>query len=187
MGRALLTTFMLFTLNACAYHAGMVERSLPGGYRQIAIPVFKNFSQEVGIEVAFTNSMIREFEQSQIAEVVPVEKAPLKLEGEINSVKYESRSQATEHENKALPAGSVLTTSYRILVEATIRLRRTTDQTVLWQGKVVNERVYNAPRIGSAVVNSANVLYNQSARNQNITVLAAEMMEEAHDRMTENF
>lgn len=187
LGRVLCITSILWLITGCAYHAGIVQRSLPGGYRQVAIPIFRNLSQEVGIEVAFTNSMIREFEQSQIAEVVSIDKAPLKLEGDINSVKYENRSSATEKENRALPTGTVLTTSYRVVVEVAIRLRRTTDQAILWQGLVSNERVYNAPRIGSAVVNSADVLYNQSARNQNITILAAEMMEEAHDRMTENF
>ncbi|MGE3387204.1 MAG: LPS assembly lipoprotein LptE [Bdellovibrionales bacterium] len=174
-------------LSSCAYQMGIGSRSLPGGYRQLAIPVFSNKTQEVGAEVAFTNAMIREFEQSQIAEIVPVDNAPLKLEGEIESVKYGSRSAAQSKEIPALPQNAVLTTSYQILVTMRFRLRRVSDQAVLWEGSVNNEKVYSAPQIGTPVVNSANVLYNQSARQQSLTALAKEMMEEAHDRMTENF
>ena len=166
---------------------GIGSRGLPGGYRQVAIPVFSNKTQEVGVEVAFTNAMVREFEQSKVAAVVPVETAPLKLEGEIESIKYESRSAAQSNEIKALPEKTVMTTSYQIVVLAKVRLRRASDQAVLWEGSVTNEKVYSAPRIGTPVVNSANVLYNQSARTQNLTTLASEMMEEAHDRMTESF
>lgn len=176
--------------SACAYQMGIGTRGLPGGYKQLAIPVFTNKTQEVGAEVDFTNAMIREFEQSQVAEVVSVDTAPLKLEGEIKSVKYETRSAAQAAEKgeiPALPTETVLTTSYQMVVETTLRLRRMSDQAVLWEGRVINEKVYSAPRIGTPVVNSANVLYNQSAKKQNLSTLASEMMEEAHDRMTESF
>lgn len=165
----------------------MVNRGLPGGYRQLAIPVFKNLTQEVGVEVAFTNAMIREFEQSKIAEVVPLDVAPIKLEGEIVKINYEARSAGQTKEIPALPKDAVLTTAYRMVVEVKLLLRRTSDQAVLWEGRSTNERVYPAPRIGSAVVNSANVLYNHSARQLNFVALAGEMMEEVHDQMTENF
>ena len=174
-------------LPSCAYQMGIGSQGLPGGYRQVAIPVFSNKTQEVGAEVAFTNAMIREFEQSKVAEVVSVDVTPLKLEGEIISIKYESRSAAQSNEIKALPEKTVLTTSYQIVVQAKIRLRRTSDQAILWEGAVTNEKVYSAPRIGTPAVNSANVLYNQSARQQNLDGLASDMMEEAHDRMTESF
>lgn len=174
-------------LTSCAYHFGIGGRSLPGGYRQVAIPVFSNMSQEVGVEVSFTNAIIREFEQSQVAEVVPVDNAPLRLEGEIESIKYVSRAAGQKKEIPALPIDTVLTTSYQILVKAKLKLRRASDQAILWEGRVSNEKVYSTPQIGTPVVNSANVLYNQSARQQNLASLALEMMEEAHDRMTENF
>jgi hypothetical protein len=187
-GRAVSLTLLL---SGCAYHWGTAERVLPGGYRQISIPVFINRTAQVGIEVPFTNAIIREFEQSKIASVVPLESAPLRLEGFIDSIKYESRSAAksgdANAEIPALPTDTVLTTSYQMVIRARLRLRRASDQAVLWEGDVTAEKVYPAPRIGSAVVNSANVLYNHSARQLNIVSLANDMMEEAHDRMTENF
>lgn len=174
-------------ITGCAYHWGLSGRGLPGGYRQISIPVFKNLTQEVGGEVSFTNAIVREFSQSQLAEVVSSDVAPVRLDGEIKSLTYESRSAGQSKEILALPKDAVLTTNYRILIVTRLVLRRTSDQAILWQGDITNERVYPAPRIGSAVVNSANVLYNQSAREMNVVTLADEMMAEAHDRMTENF
>ena len=179
--------FMGCFLVSCAYQMGMGNRSLPGGYRQVAIPVFSNQTQEIGAEVAFTNAMIREFEQSKIADVISEDTAPVKLMGDILSIKYEGRSAAQSNEIKALPEKTVLTTSYQVVVRANLRLVRTSDQAVLWEGMVTNEKVYSAPRIGTPVINSANVLYNQSARQQNLDSLASDMMEEAHDRMTESF
>ena len=171
----------------CAYRLGAAERTLPGGYQQLAIPVFQNRTAEVGIETAFTNAIIREFARSKVARVVAADVAPLRLEGTLEDLKIENRSAALEGEIKSLPAGAVLTTEYRIVVRTVLRLVRLSDQAVVWEGSFVNEKVYPAPRIGAAVVNSANVLYNQSARRQNIANLATEMMEEAHSRMTENF
>lgn len=178
-------------ISGCAYRWGSAERSLPGGYRQLAIPVFVNRTPEVGIEVPFTNAIIREFEQSKVASIVSLAAAPVRLEGYIEGVNFYSGSGARGGDPRgeilALPNDTVLTTSYRIMVAARLRLRRASDQAILWEGMVTNERVYPAPRIGAPVVNSANVLYNQSARQLNMVTLAKEMMEEAYDRMTENF
>ena len=59
----------LLSLTSCAYRWGSPDRSLPGGYRQVYIPVFKNLTPEPGIEVDFTNALRREFERSKIARI----------------------------------------------------------------------------------------------------------------------
>jgi hypothetical protein len=180
--------FIGLGVSSCAYKIGTAERTLPGGYRQLAIPIFINKTQEVGIEVPLTNAIIREFEQSQIAEVVSGSMAPVRLEGTIEDIKYDSRSAATkEPELPTLPTDAVLSTSYQVVIGVVLKLRRTSDGAIIWQGEVRREKVYNSPRIGLPVVNSANALYNQSARRLTNSNLAGEMMEEAHDRMTENF
>lgn len=191
-GRAVCVCLVVLSLLGCAYHWSLADGTLPGGYRQIAIPVFMNRSQELGIEVDFTNAMIREFERSKVAQVVAADSAPVKLEGEILVVDIQRGALSIGTPNNAgdiaaLPNQSVLATSYRMVVRTHLRLRRTSDSAVLWETDLNNEKVYQAPRIGSAVVNSANVLYNQSAKQINFAGLARDMMEEAHARMTENF
>lgn len=170
---------------------GSPDRSLPGGYRQVFIPMFKNQSMEPGIEVAFTNALILEFEKAKIGHIVDEKEAEVVVEGVIERVDFTragppDTSDPEKAKNK-LPTGTVRTFAYDIIITAQIFLRKTSDQSVLWSGKFVGDRTYNAPRIETAVVNTVNPLYNQSARRQNIDSKASEMMAEAHNRITENF
>lgn len=172
---------MLFS--GCAYRFGLSERALPGGYTQVAIPVFKNSSDVVGIETYFTNSLIRRFSRSQVAKVTDKESSPLLLIGTIDKVDVINGPASTQ----GLPEQAVLFTEYRLVVKTHLILKRKSDDRIMWQGNFSNEKVYAPPRLGQVTVNSANATYNQSARMETIARLAEEMMTEAHDRMTENF
>lgn len=174
-----------FLLNSCAYHLGNASRSLPGGYKQVAIPVFKNKSQENGIEVAFTNNLIAEFQRSKIARVVSKNEADIMLEGTIDNVAYGAGGATTSGD--FLPKGTVLATEYRITISVTVRAIRLIDGAELWSGTFPGETTYSAPLVTLPGVNSVNPLYNLSARRQNIESKSIDMMAEAHDRVTENF
>jgi hypothetical protein len=185
--RVLFFFLILTPLIGCAYRFGLTERQLPGGYTQVAIPMFKNMSPEVGIEPLFTNSMITHMERSQAARVVDKDVAPVVLEGTIDSI-ITSQGAIKDSSNLiTLPQDAVLVSDYRLQVNATINLRRKSDDRVIWTGTFTTEKVYQAPQIGTAVVNSADATYNQSARMQTLGLLAEEMMTEAHDRITENY
>jgi hypothetical protein len=187
----LLLSFCVLT-SGCAYRLGSPDRTLPGGYKQISIPMFKNLSQEVGIEVYFTNSLIQEFERSKIARVVDPNLAEAVIEGEIESVTYTPSGQnqgttTVTSSGPQLPTGAVLAAQYQILVTVKITMKRNSDKSVLWTGSFNGERTYIAPQVLSAGINTVNPLYNLSARRQNIQALSGEMMQEAHNRITENF
>lgn len=171
----------------CGYRFGISDRTLPGGYSQVAIPVFKNKSQDVGVEMYFTNSLIRRFSRSQVARVSDKESSPLVLLGSIEKIETVQESVTTNQANPRLPDATVLATLYRLRVRANILLKRKSDDRILWEGSFTNERIYYPPQIGSAIVNSANATYNHSARMNTLSQLAEEMMTEAHDRITENF
>lgn len=173
-----------FVTAGCAYRLGSPDRSLPGGYRQLTIPIFRNLTQETGVEVAFTNSLIEEFERSKTGKVVDQAQAEVEVQGEITSVQY---LPGGKKEAGRLPTGSVLASEYRILVTSLITLHRVSDRSVMWQGSFTGERTYVAPQVTQGGLNTVNPLYNLSARRQNIEIMAADMMSEAHDRMTENF
>ncbi len=178
---------LLFAPLACGYRLGFHERALPGGYNQVAIVVFKNSTSEVGIETYFTNELIRQMARSGVARVVDKEDAAVVLEGIVEDLRFVRSAKATQNEIKLLPLGAVLTTEYRIHVSARVLLRRISDNKIIWQDVVQNERAYSAPALGSAGINSANALYNQSDRHQNIAKMAEDMMIEVHDRLTESF
>jgi hypothetical protein len=191
---AILKGFLLLSvsfslLSGCAYRLGTASRSIPGGYKQISVPVFKNRTQETGIEVAFTNSMIMEFQRSHIARVVDNALSEVAVVGSIDTVQYLPGAKRTSGDSSApyLPNGTVIASEYRILMSVTVRLVRQADGTELWSGSFTGERTYQAPQVTLAGVNSVNPLYNLSARRQNIDVMATDIMAEAHDRITENF
>jgi hypothetical protein len=184
----------LTTLNSCAYRAGSGDRQIPGGYRAIAVPVFKNLTHEAGVEVYFTNSLIREIERSRIGSVTPKETSQVTLEGTVDSVQYAGIAPIVGTGENGLPGGTVLNTQYNITVGTTLRLRRNSDGKVLWEASFSKGQTYQTPRIGliggkggSTVLSGADAVYNHSARYQNIETIAADMMLEAHDRLTENF
>ena len=183
-----LTALMVADLVAgCAYHLGSGERQVPGGYRAIAVPVFKNKSQEAGIEVYFTNAMIRELERSSIGRVSDKTDAQVTLEGIINSVSYIAGAPISDTLLGSIPPNTILNGEYRILVVGTVTLRRNSDQKILWEGGFNGEKSYLTPRIGLPGLTGANALYNNSARYQNIEQMASDLMAETYDRLTENF
>ena len=157
---------------------------MPGGYKQVAIPVFRNSTQDVGIEMSFTNALIRRFARSEVARVSDKDLAPVVLEGTIKEIKTVEGSAAA---TSSLPAGAVLITDYRLLVTSQLVLRRKSDDKILWQGAFHNEQAVQSPRVGTAVLNSVDATYNHNIRIEKIALAAEEMMSEAHDRMTENF
>jgi hypothetical protein len=179
----LLTVLLCNFCWGCAFRWGSTERTLPGGYRSIAIPIFKNYSPEPGAETYFTDAIIKEFERSKTARVVDSSLAEVILEGEIVEVST-TRSNATTTD---LPAGTLLATSYSVGIKTIIKLRRASDREVMWTGEFLTNRSYSAPVLGASVINTVNPQYNLSAKRQNINKIALQLMTEAYDRMTESF
>lgn len=181
--------FVSIAFSGCAYKFGFPKRYLTGGYRQIAIPVFKNTTQEVGVEVYFSNELIRNFERSRVAKVVSKSLSPVILEGVIKSIKLAPLVQVKggSSDFEAMPLNSVLTTKYSIIIFTELKLLRSSDNKVIWSSNFKHEEVYSAPQLESSVINSANVLYNHSRKQQSYKSLAKVMMLEVHDRLTEKF
>lgn len=194
MTRLSLTSFrwlfllLLLLSSGCAYKLGHGARTLPGGYRQMSIPMFKNRSQETGIEVAFTDAVQAEFIRSKVARVVEDPLAEVRLEGEIVSVSYSPEAKVESGAQGAyLPTGTVIASQYHIAAVVEVRLIRRSDGERLWQGRFDGQQTYSAPQVTLSGVNSVDPLYNLSARRQNIQLMANDMMVEAHNRITENF
>lgn len=182
---------MLFGFCSCAYQLGVQGRTLPGGYSTVEVPVFSNLTQEPGVEVAFTNSLVQEFEKNKVAKVVYSARqggAPVVVKGEIVSISYKATSPVQQKDKAPLlPAEAVLATGYRVLVTARISLMEKKTNKILWTSTFDAESSYAAPQVTIARLNSVNPLYNLSSRRRTIESIAQDLMVEAHDRMTENF
>ncbi len=182
---------VLFSFCSCAYQLGVRGRTLPGGYSTVEVPVFSNMTQEPGVEVAFTNSLVQEFEKNKVAKVVYSARqggAPVVVKGEIVSISYKATSPVQQKDKAPLlPAEAVLATGYRVLVTARISLMEKKTNKILWTSTFDAESSYAAPQVTIARLNSVNPLYNLSSRRRTIESIAQDLMVEAHDRMTENF
>ncbi len=184
----ILALLCLQLLSGCAYQLGVASRTIPGGYKQISVPVFKNKTQEPGLEVAFTNALIHEFQRSRVARVVDNSLSEVAVMGTIDTVNYLPGAKRIAGDSSTyLPNGTVIASEYRILLTVTVKVVRQADGTQLWAGSFTGERTYAAPQVTLAGVNSVDPLYNLSARRQNIDLMANDLMLEAHDRITENF
>ena len=200
----------ILNLGGCAYHSGISDRQGPGVYRLVSVPIFKNSTPEVGVEVYFTNAMIRELERSKIAKLTDKTAAEVVLLGAVTSVRYlTSNSRVIPASGGSTPSqpsasafncyggngkltdcaqqGAVQNTEYRILVTTALKLQRISDERILWQGSFSGERSYLAPILTLQGLDSADAPYNQSARDQNIKAMSSDIMLEAYERMTENF
>ena len=175
--------------SSCAYRWGTGTRAVPGGYKSISIPVFKNRSYETGIEVYFTNALLQEFQRSKVAHVVDDELSEVRIEGEILDVRYLPGAKRIYKDPAVpyLPLDSVIATEYTILLTTKVKVVRRSDNIEVWSGRFDGERTYEAPKVTIAGLNSVDPLYNQSARRQYIEGLATDLMVEAHNRMTESF
>jgi hypothetical protein len=180
----------LGSLSGCAYSIGIKDRRLPDGYKLISVPVFKNATQEVGVEVSFTNAIIRELARSQVATVVDKSDAQVVLEGLVERIQYEVANPGVPCPASGvclIPGNTILNTEYRISVWTKMLLRRASDGQVLWSESFTSQKSYLAPKIGIEGLNSANALYNHSSRQENLGAMATDIMAEVHGRLTENF
>ena len=177
-------------MSCASYSWGPSARALPGGYKEVAIPIFINQTQEVGIEVYFTNALIQEIMRSGVAKVVDDETSDVKIVGELNNLQYEPSGPIISDPKKKtnyLPQETVLASAYNTVLTVTLKMIRRGDSKELWTGTFRGERSYGAPRVTLSGVNSVNPLYNMSARRINIEAISGDVMAEAYDRLTENF
>ncbi|MCB0419358.1 MAG: hypothetical protein KDD61_00055 [Bdellovibrionales bacterium] len=171
----------------CGYQMGYGERRLPENYRSLAVVMFENATEEVGVEKFFTNALVQQFALSKVAVLTKKSLAPAILEGRILSIEVEHEVPKSNSDLVNLPDEAILTTQYRLRLQVRLVLKRVADGRIIWQEVFAKERTYSAPQVATAIVNSANPLYNHSARLSNIRLMAEDMMIDAHDRLTERF
>lgn len=178
-----------FSVIGCAYKLSTKLEKLPGDVKSIEIPLFVNKTTEPGAEIFFTNSLKNEALKSRVVQVVNDEsQAEGVLQGTITSIDILASESIIESKDaKYLPKENILTTSYTVTVDVLLTLKKKGSSEVLWSGNFKQLQNYTAPTITLPVINTANNLYNHSAKRQTLDALSKEMMQAAFDRMLENF
>ncbi len=178
-----------FSLTGCAYKLSTNIEKLPGDVKSIQIPLFENKSTEPGVEIFFTNSLKNEALKSRAVKLVNEEsQAEAVLQGKITSIDVVNSESIIESKNSQyLPKENILTTAYTVTVDVLITLKKKGSSEVLWSGTFRQGQNYSSPQVTLPVINTANNLYNHSAKRQTLDALSKEMMQAAFDRMLENF
>ncbi len=180
-----------FFLVGCAYKLSTKLERLPGNVRSVQVPLFANYSSEPGTEIFFTNSLKNETLKSRIVKLVDNEsEAEGILQGKITSVDVQASESVIEAKNPDvhyLPNGTIMSATYTVRVTVDVVLKKKGSSEVLWSGSFTQAQNYSAPQITLPVINTANNLYNHSAKRQTLDAISKEMMQAAFDRMLENF
>lgn len=175
--------------SGCAYEVGYQKRALLGKYKSVAVPVFKNQTQVTGVETYFTSTLIKEFERIKTVKVTSKSASPVYIKGSIDEILIEGMSpiQGGAEPFDRLPREAALYSVYRLKLKLKIQVLRRDDQVVVWNESFSREKVYKAPQIESPTINSANALYNESAKQASLSEMADELMTDIYDRLTESF
>jgi len=181
--------FLFGLLTGCAYQLSNKVDVLPGNSKVLYIPVFKNDSTESLVEVYYTDSLKNEVLRSGYAKLSNTEsEADAVLIGRIQSVEVTTDELVVESVNtKYLPKDSVLSSKAKIKVQVELILKKKGSSEILWRGQYTEAKDYTPPQLTLPTINSANNLYNLSARKQTLITLSKEMMQLAFDRMVDNF
>ncbi len=185
----ILFSIALILLTSCAYNIGQRFRSLPGGFQRLSIPVIKNKSMEPGAESILTQALKEEFFRSTVLKVVNDNDAEVRLEGQIDALRYEPNVNNIKESdaNNFLPTGAVLATAYNMTLLLTIKLVKTATSEVLWESHFTGSRSMPSSQVTIAGVNSVNPTYNQNARRLVLESVAYELSNQVHNNLTENF
>jgi outer membrane lipopolysaccharide assembly protein LptE/RlpB len=125
--RALLLLLLALLLGGCGY---TVRGTLPPHVNSVAVPIFRNRTQEPAVESLITRAVVEAFSTNGRLRVVGSEQADAVLDGEITS--YIIVSIAFDKDaNVRL---------YRLVVTVNLRLRDLRQNTVLFQQNEVREQ-----------------------------------------------
>ena len=181
--------FLFGLFSGCAYQLSNKVDVLPGNSKVIYIPVFKNDSTESLVEMYYTEALKNEVLRSGYASLSNSEaESDAVLIGKIQSVEITTDELVVESKNtQFLPKDSVLSSKAKIKVQVDLVLKKKGSSEVLWKANYTEAKDYTPPQITLPTINSANNLYNLSARKQAMITLSKEMMQLAFDRMVDNF
>jgi outer membrane lipopolysaccharide assembly protein LptE/RlpB len=125
--RAVLLLALVIGLGGCGY---TVRGTLPAHIQTIAVPIFRNRTQEPGIESTVTRAVVEGFSTNGRLRVVSREQADAVLDGEI--IGYTIASVAFDKDaNVRL---------YRLIVTVNLRLRDVRQNAILFQQDNVREQ-----------------------------------------------
>jgi outer membrane lipopolysaccharide assembly protein LptE/RlpB len=155
-------------MSGCGYQLVGKETHLPPGISSISIPTFINKTLEPGIEIPFTQALLKEFILDRRVKVVDRKEADSFLEGIIKSYSFYAVSFDR--------SGLVLEYQANVVADLTLKKR---DGEILWSEKNLSETSWYRA--------SSNVLTNEASKDASLREIGRLMAERIRNRFFYNF
>jgi len=126
-GRWVAAALVAALLAGCGYTLG---GNLPPHVKTVAVPIFKNLTQEPGIETVITAAIVTSFGNSGRLRVVPVTQADSIIEGEVVAYTVESIGYDTSQNAQ----------QFRLWVTLNVKFRDLKTNSMLWEQQNLRER-----------------------------------------------
>jgi outer membrane lipopolysaccharide assembly protein LptE/RlpB len=160
---------LICALAGCGYEFRHQRSNLPPEITTIAIPMFKNATNEIRLESIVTDQVRYQFSQSQILKIVPEAEADVVLLGSVSGVSSDDISLTDR----------LSSSERRISVRLSARLVEQGSGKVLYQGSVSQHRSYS---LGGATSPSSS-----EARTEALRLVARDAAQIIHDGVLQNF
>jgi len=160
--------FLLVVLCGCGYQLTGKSTHLPAGVTSLAIPTFRNQTLEPGIEVALTQSFLREFMFDGRVKVLSPNVADTILEGNIKAFRILSVSYNE----------SGLVQEYQVVVTVDLTLAKSSGE-ILWKEDNMTEVRWYRASFGGVI--------NEVSKNSAVQELGKFMAERVKSRFFYNF
>jgi outer membrane lipopolysaccharide assembly protein LptE/RlpB len=163
-----LLCLLLCLATGCGYGFRHHQSNLPPEITTIAIPVFKNVTNEIRLESVVTDQVRSQFSQSRILKIVPEAEADVVLIGSISGVSSDDLSLTDRRSSS----------ERRISVALTARLVEKGSGKVLYQGSIYQQRSYSMLDADSS---------SAEARTEALRLVARDAAQIIHDGVLQNF
>lgn len=161
--KVLLVIILTIGEAGCGYRFVGQETNLPGDIKTLAIPLFANQTDQIGLESEITQALRERFISSKRLLIQEEKSADLLLKGKVKSFRTIS---------VAVTKGLLVTSGYRAMITIEITLKRQEDGQVLWKEEI--SEGWNYP-VGADLMQTD---YNKKEALRQIALLLAERVHE---------
>lgn len=164
-----LLMLLLGGLSACGYSFRHQQSNLPPEIKTIAIPMFGNETNEVGMEGLVTEQIRYQFSNSQILKLAARADADAVMIGSITSISSDDITLTTR-----------TTSEYRrVSIAITVKVVRSDNGKLLYRGSASQSRNY--------FISANDNTSTEQARREALRLAARDMGQVVHDGVLQNF
>lgn len=181
--------FFVVLLNGCGYTLSHRLKDTFTNSKGIFVPVFNNGTDELGVEMVFTNALIRELSLHGEVLLNSKDSSGLELRGNVDKITYTPAAMFSPAISNGLQSYSFIPDQISVTIGISFNLIDHTTQKSLWTKSVTSSRNVSAflDRTRDIEGVSSFGMITQSLIESRYNDIARELMREVYDDMVELF